>query len=365
MLLQNDGDDDDWHQFVIYLLPFHRVALRTPIANVPCNLRSDQNNNHHLQLPPDVNECQIGTSNCGQNTECINTEGSYSCICAEGFIGDPYKTGCKSPCDGITCGAHSFCQVHEGGQAACMCDPGYTFDPKNITAGCVDVNECDPTHGPSGLCGQGALCTNVASSHHCYCPPGFTGDPFRYCEDIDECSRRFGLYGSCGTGAVCENTIGSFTCSCKPGFTGSPLVNCTDVDECSSNFGPNGKCGYSAVCTNTPGSYSCRCPPGSFGDPFIQCTPEHSCDSDDACPGNAHCKSGKCLCSPPNVGEECKHPCEQLFCGEQAKCELDKSGLPICVCAPGYVGRSNSLPGCVGMYDSESWLVFFHSNHHE
>ena len=41
-------------------------------------------------------------------------------------------------------------------------------------------------------------------------------------------------------------------------------------------------------------------------------------------------------------------PCEQLFCGEHAKCELDSNGLPVCVCAPGYIGKSNSLPGCVG-----------------
>lgn len=42
-------------------------------------------------------------------------------------------------------------------------------------------------------------------------------------------------------------------------------------------------------------------------------------------------------------------PCDQLFCGEHAKCELDRSGNPTCVCADGYVGKSNSLPGCVDM----------------
>lgn len=117
----------------------------------------------------------------------------------------------------------------------------------------MDINECDGSHGPSGLCGQGALCSNVPGSHHCYCPPGFTGDPFRYCEDIDECSRRYGLYGQCGNNAVCENTMGSFQCSCPAGYTGNPRDECLDVDECSETFGPNGKCGYSAICTNTPG----------------------------------------------------------------------------------------------------------------
>lgn len=253
----------------------------------------------------DINECLFGKFPCGENSKCINTDGGYNCACDDGFIGDA-NVGCKSPCFGVSCGAHSYCQVHDNNQAACMCDQGFTFDPNNITAGCVDINECDGSHGPFGLCGQGALCTNVPGSHHCYCPPGYTGDPFRYCEDIDECSRRYGFYGQCGSGATCENNLGSFQCSCPEGYTGNPLETCLDVDECSEAFGPNGKCGFSAVCTNKPGSYSCRCPPGSSGDPLVQCIAEHICENNEDCAGNALCQSGKCFCPAPNQGEECK-----------------------------------------------------------
>lgn len=135
----------------------------------------------------DINECIFGPNPCGKNANCINTDGSYKCVCVDGFIGDA-RIGCKSPCDDVSCGPHATCQVN-GNEAACICDHGYTFDPNNVTSGCQDVNEC-ANHGPSGLCGQGAICTNVPGSYHCHCPTGFTGDPFRYCEDLDECSRR-------------------------------------------------------------------------------------------------------------------------------------------------------------------------------
>ena len=50
------------------------------------------------------------------------------------------------------------------------------------------------------------------------------------------------------------------------------------------------------------------------------------------------------------IGLQHSDPCDQLFCGEHAKCQLDSSGNPLCACADGYIGKSNSLPGCVGNY---------------
>ena len=41
----------------------------------------------------------------------------------------------------------------------------------------ADVNECDPALGPSGMCGEGALCTNTAGSYSCACKPGYSGNP--------------------------------------------------------------------------------------------------------------------------------------------------------------------------------------------
>ena len=36
----------------------------------------------------DVDECAVGASDCGANADCVNSEGSYNCICKPGFTGN-------------------------------------------------------------------------------------------------------------------------------------------------------------------------------------------------------------------------------------------------------------------------------------
>ena len=44
------------------------------------------------------------------------------------------------PCLEVNCGKHSKCQV-EGLEAFCVCDEGWTYNPKEISAGCQGKNE--------------------------------------------------------------------------------------------------------------------------------------------------------------------------------------------------------------------------------
>jgi len=37
---------------------------------------------------PDVDECGLGLHDCHKEAKCTNTQGSYSCQCKRGFIGD-------------------------------------------------------------------------------------------------------------------------------------------------------------------------------------------------------------------------------------------------------------------------------------
>ena len=48
-------------------------------------------------LPPDIDECTLGTANCTQN--CLDLPGSYSCSCDPGYTLAP---------DGITCVGESL-----------------------------------------------------------------------------------------------------------------------------------------------------------------------------------------------------------------------------------------------------------------
>lgn len=36
----------------------------------------------------DIDECAEDTDNCDDNARCINTPGSFQCVCLEGFTGD-------------------------------------------------------------------------------------------------------------------------------------------------------------------------------------------------------------------------------------------------------------------------------------
>lgn len=305
----------------------------------------------------DVNECMDNKYPCGINANCVNDIGSFRCLCREGFVGDPI-VGCKSPCEQINCGSHAKCRVADDGQPVCACDFGYqlnTIMASNSTQiTCIDIDECDSTFGPSGLCGQGAICTNKNGGHHCYCPPGFTGDPFRQCSDIDECNFKYGPFGRCGVNALCENTLGGFRCNCPKGFEGDARVRCFDVDECDRRFGDNSRCGFGAICMNSPGTYTCRCPPGTTGDARHKCSPVQTCQSDNQCQGNARCIQNHCRCSAPFIGESCKHPCELMNCGDRAQCELNSQDQPICVCASGFTGNADSLIGCVDIDECTS-----------
>lgn len=128
----------------------------------------------------DVNECVRNPQLCAPGN-CLNTIGSYYCICPAGFT---FTNGI-----------------------------------------CADINECtDKT-----VCGSG-ICRNTIGSYECSCPPGFTFDRVT-CVDLNECV----LGTPCGSG-TCVNTIGSFTCVCPTGYQPGPNQVCVDINECIGNY---------------------------------------------------------------------------------------------------------------------------------
>ena len=42
-----------------------------------------------------MDECEIGTDECVDDADCVNTEGSYTCTCSSGYVGDGYIS-CQS-----------------------------------------------------------------------------------------------------------------------------------------------------------------------------------------------------------------------------------------------------------------------------
>lgn len=224
----------------------------------------------------DIDEC-LNNQTCGLFSVCINNIGSYSCECVDGYVGAPPKIQCKAPCDDVNCGDHAYCKP-DGQEAYCICDDGWTFNPSDISVGCIGKYDFQFN---------------------------FRYAKYFLCLDIDECDKINGPSGRCGENSKCTNLPGTFACQCQPGYTGNPNKQCIDVNECTkSNI-----CGQGAICTNLPGTYSCDCPEGTIPDPDARtkCNEIVTCKSDNDCPGNSVCDNKKrCLCPEPNVGNDCR-----------------------------------------------------------
>lgn len=195
------------------------------------------------------------------------------------------------------------------------------------------INPCD------GLCGVNALCEVKNHLPTCYCPPGYTGDPFTSCHVDDP--RAYSIYSRilaeaackpspCGTNTKCEVVNKVPVCSCLPGYRGSPLIGCrheceSDSDcpshlACSASFRCENpcKCGTNAECQVHNHQAICTCPRNWLGNPFVSCRPE--------CTTHSDCPRSKPAC----LYQKCLNPCDGV-CGVNADCNL-RDITPVCSC---------------------------------
>ncbi|XP_043673250.1 fibrillin-2-like isoform X2 [Vespula pensylvanica] len=271
-----------------------------------CNkgYKSDKSGAHCI----DVNECELTPKPCKYN--CQNTEGSFICSCPAGFILNPDGISCRD-LDECATGNH-LCQqncVNTQGSYTCGCREGYTQDGD----ACHDIDECEQP----GTCPKPGTCVNTLGSFRCICPRGFKLDQSgRFCTDHNECADD----SNCEHG--CQNFMGSYRCGCPEGFVQHLYYSqCIDENECS-----NSPCGEN-TCINTIGSYKCGCPDGYQFDNNLQicvqvsagclgspcafgCTPNGANGFICGCPtgyqriGQGHCLSTINPLSQSNYGEE-------------------------------------------------------------
>lgn len=45
----------------------------------------------------------------------------------------------SAPCEDVKCGLHAFCKP-EGQEAYCICEDGWTFNPSDVSAGCIGMS---------------------------------------------------------------------------------------------------------------------------------------------------------------------------------------------------------------------------------
>ncbi|XP_038069380.1 fibrillin-1-like isoform X2 [Patiria miniata] len=233
----------------------------------------------------DIDECARRLDNCHADATCINTPGSYQCVCNPGFAGDgtlcvpidprvcadlPCFNG-RVPCRDLA--LQDVLQTIDLANTALIklfecgsCPEGYFGDGET----CRDIDECALNLFE---CHQNATCINTEGGYQCLCDPGYVGDGKR-CRQIDPTTCRD---NPCFSGVVCTDipldrnnidldsteVVKLYACGrCPPGYRGDG-VNCVDIDECAEGLF---SCNENATCVNVPGTYDCVCKDGFFGD---------------------------------------------------------------------------------------------------
>ncbi|XP_057308375.1 uncharacterized protein LOC130646225 isoform X2 [Hydractinia symbiolongicarpus] len=112
----------------------------------------------------DLNECELIEGLC--QYRCVNTKGSYKCVCPNSAVLGQDGRACKDKNDvcGVTIhGCGQLCENDGKGGFTCSCRNGYLLDFDNKT--CTDINECEVNNGG---CGE-AQCVNSPGHHFCQC----------------------------------------------------------------------------------------------------------------------------------------------------------------------------------------------------
>lgn len=116
-----------------------------------------------------INECV--NNPCHPSAQCLDSYGSFKCVCPTGAIGDPYQTGCmlpnqcrrdaqceqslacikgkcSNPCNTTSCGINAICSVNKH-RMSCICENGYLGNPFDKKIGCFKVQCVDDLGCPT------------------------------------------------------------------------------------------------------------------------------------------------------------------------------------------------------------------------
>ena len=269
----------------------------SPTSN-ECQCNEGLSFNTFTEFCEDVDECLLDHG-CDQNSTCVNSKGSFSCVCQTGYVGDG-KTCEEGNCTDDMCSINAECVTPSSFE--CRCKNGFELKlwESNATEICVDTDECSNLRG---ICHEKAVCLNFPGGYECNCQKGYFGNG-------QTC-----FPGSCSD-SNCSPSQNQMCvsprtndCKCMEGYHFNNLSVCVDVDECSTL---KSICHEKAECMNLPGEYECNCQEGYFGD-------DQTCS-----PGN--CTDINCS---PSDHEKCVSPRSNL-----CKCTEGFAFNNLSVCVP-------------------------------
>lgn len=337
----------------------------------------------------DDDECTLGTHNCGANTDCTNTDGSFTCACQSFYEGDPLA-GCTDINECVVgnefCAPVEFggaCQNNVGGPPTCSCKPGYHDGGLGgawVSHGyeistCEQNNECAAAgHG----CHANAECIDLTphtnpsgETHECRCDDGYFGDG-ESCAQIDQCypvNNQGGLVLPIPNGGVCRLTSdppGDPDCAdyTGPGTEYQTLLCMGSRTECNFSF-DTPVCPALSTCSTVDGEKICTCDAGYTMNPAgTECIDNDECtlETDDCHETLSTCNNlpgtFECVCdlgydgnghttNDVLTGDGCtpRDACGAITppCGDNTACTNNFVAEPFhtCACNPGFETATN------------------------
>ncbi|CAM4456566.1 unnamed protein product [Leuciscus chuanchicus] len=202
-------------------------------------------------IAQDEDECATSPSVCGDHSECVNTHGSYSCACVQGFIMS-VPTQCtdvnKCPENEFSGSGNMELKSSTGSEAECD-DINKCANKTFSGSGDVEMENTTDTFVTNLMVFLGLPvdddciredCGVAMSKRHCCVHPvskthliflrltRVVKIVFAMLNNIDECKDP----DVCGTNAVCKNHPGSFVCECSLGYSnyGNNQSKCIEMD---------------------------------------------------------------------------------------------------------------------------------------
>ena len=355
----------------------------------------------------DASDPKVGcsTGGCQNDLYCRDDE-----ICLPSAGG---QRRCVSACSKLSCGSNAYC-VTENHRSSCLCKDGFSGDPSNPRVGCQPTTPADQcqtsrdcpkdrpvcTLGESGrkqcldpcstfFCDQNEVCSVRRSRPVCLCRDGFKKNPrtnrcespgVPECASSDDCPVTHACLADalkvkkcapvcdrtqCSPNSQCVALNHRASCQCVSGFYGNPNdragckplsrntcssdAECPETEACREADGSRQcvsvcaslRCGPGAVCVTNNHVAQCQCPPGKYvGDPADL---EEGCQAV-GCLGNSDCLATQ-ACN--QLDYQCYDVCRDA-CGAHAVC-LAANHAPVCSCRPGYSPNPTAETDCASV----------------